>query len=525
MDNRKRKLNTLTIGDKVRLINEVERGTKKKKDIAAEFNIPASTLSTIMKNKQSVMEASQSNDSCHNRKRLKDSKFPNLEKAMLEWFRCMREKNLPISGPIILLKAEEFAKSLKYENFKASQGWLENFKKRNGIVQKVMCGESAEVSEVDCSVWREEHLKPLLLQYKPEDVFNADETGLFFKCLPEKTLSFSSEKCHGGKRSKERVTLMVGSNMTGTEKLDLLLIGKSAKPRCFTGLKSLPITYRFNKKSWMTGVLYEEWLSRLDRKFAAQKRNVLLFVDNCPAHPKVVQRELKAIKVVFFPPNVTSKLQPMDQGIIWNLKQKYRKRILLRVLRSFENDGDTPKVTLLNCLHDIKNAWDEVTTTTLVNCFRKAGFISEFETSESLPENTEEQWDTEDDLPVSAWVMLQKRLNFSEDLTLDDYINIDKDVQCTEVPTEDEILNSILQESEANTSESDNDGSDIEEIPEIPATSKVLKAIDVISTYLSAQENVPLDIPIKLRAIEKYCERHQYTTNKQTKITDYLNVA
>lgn len=45
-------MNTLTIVEKIRLSIEVERGVKKKKDIAAEFNIPASTLSTITKNEK-----------------------------------------------------------------------------------------------------------------------------------------------------------------------------------------------------------------------------------------------------------------------------------------------------------------------------------------------------------------------------------------------------------------------------------------------------------------------------------------
>lgn len=86
----------------------------------------------------------------------------------------------------------------------------------------------------------------------PKNVFNADETGLFFKCLPDRILTFKNEKCHGGKLSKERVTLLFAVNMDGSEKLRLLFIGKSAKPRCFKNVKSLPVTYRNNKKSWMT---------------------------------------------------------------------------------------------------------------------------------------------------------------------------------------------------------------------------------------------------------------------------------
>jgi len=60
----------------------------------------------------------------------------------------------------------------------------------------------------------------------PKDIFNADETGLFYRCTPDKTLAFKSERCSGGKKSKERITLLVGANnMDGSEKLPLSMIG------------------------------------------------------------------------------------------------------------------------------------------------------------------------------------------------------------------------------------------------------------------------------------------------------------
>ena len=49
--------------------------------------------------------------------------------------------------------------------------------------------------------------------YNESDIFNADETGLFYKYLPDNTLTFKSDKCHGGKQSKDRVTAVLGVNM------------------------------------------------------------------------------------------------------------------------------------------------------------------------------------------------------------------------------------------------------------------------------------------------------------------------
>jgi DDE superfamily endonuclease len=98
-----------------------------------------------------------------------------------------------------------------------------------------------------------------------------------------KTYTYTNEQCHGGKYSKERITVLVGANMTGTEKLELLVIGKSVNPRAFKNVKrhSLPVTYEANKKAWMTTEVYHRWLKQLDRRFTAENRRILMFLDNC----------------------------------------------------------------------------------------------------------------------------------------------------------------------------------------------------------------------------------------------------
>ncbi|XP_065172535.1 uncharacterized protein [Atheta coriaria] len=60
--------------------------------------------------------------------------------------------------------------------------------------------------------------------------------------------------------SKDRVTVLVAANMSGTKKKKLLIIGKSQKPRCFSSVKQLPVDYANNRKAWMTSDLFEKWL-------------------------------------------------------------------------------------------------------------------------------------------------------------------------------------------------------------------------------------------------------------------------
>ncbi|XP_061190462.1 tigger transposable element-derived protein 6-like [Saccostrea echinata] len=172
-------------------------------------------------------------------------------------------------------KAEEFAEKFNITNFKASSGWLEKFKFRQGISFKRVCGEekSVDSQSADMLLWKEK--LPIILQtYSPDDIYNADETGIFFRMLPDKTLEFKDVDCHGGKKNKERLTAMVCANMS---------------------------EYHANKKALMTSDIFKEWVKKLEKKMRKKKRKIALIVDNCPAHPKIPG--LQAIDLVFLPPN------------------------------------------------------------------------------------------------------------------------------------------------------------------------------------------------------------------------------
>ena len=63
--------------------------------------------------------------------------------------------------------------------------------------------------------------------YEPRDIYNADETGLFFNVFPDRTLAYKGESCHGGKISKDRLTVLLRVNTDGSDKKVPIVIGKS----------------------------------------------------------------------------------------------------------------------------------------------------------------------------------------------------------------------------------------------------------------------------------------------------------
>jgi hypothetical protein len=93
---------------------------------------------------------------------------------------------------------------------------------------------------------------PSLLEGYEHDVYNAEDTGLFFNVLPDRTLAYKGESCHGRKHSKHSLTVLLCVNSDGSDKKVPIVTGKSRKPRCFKNVKKLPTKYHANGSAWMT---------------------------------------------------------------------------------------------------------------------------------------------------------------------------------------------------------------------------------------------------------------------------------
>ena len=125
----------------------------------------------------------------------------------------------------------------------------------------------------------------------------------------------------------------------------------------------------------MTSTIFETWLNKLDKDMTRKKRKILMIIDNCSAHPKV--DSLKSIELHFLPPNCTSVLQPMDQGIIRNFKFYYRKQSLAAIVDYIDKHKTKPKdaINLLQAIRYSVTAWGNVTADCVKNCFTH-GFYS-----------------------------------------------------------------------------------------------------------------------------------------------------
>lgn len=138
---------------------------------------------------------------------------------------------------------------------------MERFKKRHGIRQLTIRGEIQSNDSEAANVFQKEILdkierEKLLL----ENIYNADESGIYWKVFPNTTLaSREEESAPGRKNHKDRITALFCCNATGTNKIKLCIIGKSAKPRAIKNIKNIPVIYKSQRNGWMSRELFTEW--------------------------------------------------------------------------------------------------------------------------------------------------------------------------------------------------------------------------------------------------------------------------
>ena len=372
--------------------------------------------------------------------------YESINEALYTWFQAKRAQNLTPTGPLIMEKARMLAEEMGFSNFSASNGWFDRWRKRYNILHTPLSGESADVDQATLDDW-DQRIPSVIAGYALEDVFNCDETGLNYRTLPTKSYVGAGDSRKGIKLQKDRLTVLVACSATG-ERLPLLVIGKSANPRCFSGRskQSLGVTWRHNKKAWMTIPIFTEWLQSLNNKMKLKGRSILLLIDNCPAHPSI---QLSNVKVVFLPANTTSKLQPCDAGIIETMKRGYRKKFLRHLIINLDDDVTSArdlakKVTVLDAIFWVNSAWKECKPEMIKRCWAKCGFRPE----RFLPEEQQSPSAHVEDLAESFLVEEEDFSLVLDGVSMEEYVAMDAEPDFQPLEPLSDELDATIEEPE-----------------------------------------------------------------------------
>jgi hypothetical protein len=101
---------------------------------------------------------------------------------------------------------------MEFTEFRATNGWLHRFKKRNSFKSYAISGDVKNISQ-EVVQQGQIDLQKELKGFELKDVYNVDEAGLFYKYPPTKTIAASPQT--GTKKSKERITVVLCTNADG----------------------------------------------------------------------------------------------------------------------------------------------------------------------------------------------------------------------------------------------------------------------------------------------------------------------
>jgi hypothetical protein len=351
-----------------------------------------SSVSEILSKKFEYLDTKTASASA--RRRQHAPRWPILEEQLVAWLDSQPTDARPPTAEAMLKHARELWNQIpEYQTLPTptfSNGWLDRFKlryrRRDGATSNTTAAANTEdFGSVDkpfnyeISRMETKSLRTLCGEFKESDIFNMDETGLFWRkrpFIPSPTQSESSIN-----KENSRICLILCTNASGSDRLPLWVIGHSQMPQALrnVNLAAMECNWRHNPQAWLTRSIMQEWLLSF-YKYVGDRR-VLLLLKNHPDH--VAAAEMMPppsnVHIQYFPIQVgaTDDQQPLTLGIIQTVKLHYRKEWLSYMAACKESS--TNSVHMMSLYHAISwltRIWrHEVAHGTIYKAFRKSSLI------------------------------------------------------------------------------------------------------------------------------------------------------
>lgn len=356
------------------------------------------TISRLLAKRDVYMNC-KDNEKAANRVRKPNNVLVRL--ILQEWVSQSIWNGIPINSPII----QDTAQSVWYRipaehregNGSFSYKWINNFLSKMDINISNLDEELPKPPKI----WTFEErnaLKRIFATIPSQDIFTLDETFLAYN-LP---LDYAQYETSQIQRVIEVATVMLCSNLEGTEKLKPLVVGKYNSYRSFRNYfpeepsdpvsesllgekmaRRFGISYHSNRKSWLTSNLFHDWLARWDKRLAADNRKIWIILDDSCSH-RIINPHLKNIQLVYTSAN--SRFLPFNWGVLDEFKTRYRiqqyqalidlqstleKKTNKKVFITFEQS----QLTMSNAFKFIKKAWMGIPIETIRANWKSSGIL------------------------------------------------------------------------------------------------------------------------------------------------------
>ena len=183
---------------KIKLLDANKERKQSRRQLAEMVNIGKTAAANIIKNEVSIHKEYEEFKGDLNRK--SKGQFNDINEIFYKWFKKCCAANIYRDGPMLKEEAMEIEKcfdKVEFENFTASNGWLEKWEISSGVRERKVNGAAGEVAEYTVSAWME-RLVELTSGYELTDIWNMDQISCFFKALHEKSLSKKKSQARGG---------------------------------------------------------------------------------------------------------------------------------------------------------------------------------------------------------------------------------------------------------------------------------------------------------------------------------------
>ena len=286
----------------------------------------------------------------------------------------------------------------------------------------------------------------------------------------------------------------------------------------------LPVKYFAQKNAWVNSDIFTQWFHRhfVPAVHHFQQENglpckALLLLDNAPTHPNsdtIISRD-STIKSIFLPPNTTSLIQPLDQGVLVALKKRYRKLLLRKLLMV---EAETPMLTFLKSI-DMKDAvymaamaWDDIPSSTLRKSWCKL-------LGESEPELSSEHNSLQTDIEEFQEAFRELDHDISQE-EVAEWLNSDQNDQGYQLLSDSEIMQQVT--GSGNELESDEDEDCVTEVGGGPSNSQAAEMLEKCLTWYEKQPEVSSTSLLHLRRIRDLAATKRYSNLKQLTIDSFF---
>ncbi|UYV83644.1 K02A2.6-like [Cordylochernes scorpioides] len=345
---------------------------------------------------------------------------------------------------------------------------------RHNLKNKKVVGEALRADEDAANRFKDDFHKLMTDEkYEQFQIYNADETGVYWKSLPDNSQVKNANSASGHKQSKDRLSVLLCANADASHKNVLAVVGKSKRPRAIKNIiDRLPVHYYSSHKAWFNQSIFSEWFFK---RFINEVRN---FQEN---------------KLRVAPD------QPMDQGVIVAFKRLYKRRQLESCL-VFSSDADQPnnsvgeqtfsnlkKYDIKKAIFNFGNSWDELKSSTIRNGWKillEHKNNSDLETAgDALQLSEDESDEDEQEIRRLEQLFQRARIEVNQE-SINEWIDIDLDDPGHNVLSNDDIVEAVLSEKMEISSSDDSSSTSEDSLePDVPRC-EALKSLDVALKYL-----------------------------------------